>query len=133
MLTSVYLARLIGPVLLAAGIGLLVNRTLYDDVVRAYLADRIWTFYAGLAGLTAGLAIVLAHRVVAPDWRLLITLLGWLMVIDGAARLIVPDAMRALDKAWADRPFLRPVGIAATILVGAVLTIAGYWPQTPTP
>lgn len=133
MLTSVYLARLIGPVVLAVGLGFLLNRTLYDDVVRAYLSDRAWTFYAGLVGFTAGLAILLAHRVVAPDWRLLITLIGLLMLIGGGARLLAPDAMRRFEADIARRPAARPASIAVMVLVGAILTVAGYWPQPPAP
>ena len=43
--------------------------------------------------MPAGLAIVLTHNIWAADWRVLITLFGWLNVIGGALRLFAPPLL----------------------------------------
>jgi hypothetical protein len=133
MLTSVYLARLIGPVVLAVGIGLLVNGAVYRALSEEFLASRALVYLSGLLTMSAGLAIVLAHRVIAPDWRLIITILGWLMLIGGAFRVIFPDRAARLGRDLINRPNMMPIAAAIWLILGAILTIAGYWPQTPTP
>jgi hypothetical protein len=133
MLTSVYLARLIGPVMLAVGIGLLVNPAAFRALAREFLDSTALIFLSGLITMTAGVAILLAHRVIAPDWRTLITLLGALMTIAGAVRIIWPDRTAALGRDLIARDGLLKVAAAFWLVIGAILAIAGYWPQTPTP
>src|SRR6516225_10109 len=86
MATSVFLARLLGPLLLAVGAGILINpkafRTMASEVVRS--VTLVYLF--GLFDFAAGLAIVLTHNVWVANWRVLITILGWLMLIRGAVR-----------------------------------------------
>ena len=41
--------------------------------------------------MPAGLAIVLTHNVWVADWRVLITILGWLAAIGGAVRILAPQ------------------------------------------
>jgi len=133
MLTSVYLARLIGPVMLAAGIGALVNAATFRVIIGEFLKSPALMYLSGLIIMPAGLAIVLAHRVVAPDWRLLITLIGWLMLVGGAIRIALPDTVIRIGRSFLDRPGALTVAAAIWLIAGAILTIAGYWPPTPTP
>jgi len=39
-----------------------------------------------------GLAIVVTHNVWTPDWRCLITLIGWIFVFAGLTRIALPGA-----------------------------------------
>src|SRR5580693_3230010 len=96
MQTSIFLARLIGPILLVAGVAMLVNRKDLDALAQEVLRSRLMLFLFGLIDLSVGLAIVLTHNVWAADWRIIITLLGWLLLVRGAVRLLIPDQVRAL-------------------------------------
>ena len=73
MQKSIYLARLMGPVMLAMGIGVLLNAPVFLILVGQFLHSYALIFVAGLLSLTAGLAIVLSHNVWVGDWRVLIT------------------------------------------------------------
>ena len=95
MQTSVFLARLIGPLFLAVGIGLITNAAIYRKMAGEFLASTALVYLSGLLTMTAGLAIVLNHNVWAADWRVLITILGWLGVIGGAVRIVVPQGPRS--------------------------------------
>ena len=54
-----------------------------------FLESHALIFLAGLITLPAGLAIVLTHNVWTADWRVVITILGWLCVIGGIIRIAV--------------------------------------------
>jgi uncharacterized protein YjeT (DUF2065 family) len=90
MSNSLFLARLIGPVMLVVGLAVFANPRGFREMSEEFLASRALLFLSGLILMPAGLAIVLTHNIWALDWRVLITLLGWLAAIGGALRLFGP-------------------------------------------
>jgi hypothetical protein len=126
METSIFLARLIGPVLLVMGVGMVANRQGFRTMAEEFLASRALIFLAGLLALVPGLAIVLVHNVWAFDWRLIITLLGWLSVIGGMFRILMPQQVTAVGSAMLARGYVMTVGGIAMLTIGAILTLFGY-------
>ena len=126
MQTSVFLAQLIGPLLLVMGVGMAANADSYRTMAQEFLASRALIYITGLLAFVPGLAIVLVHNVWAFDWRLIITLLGWLAVIGGIFRLVAPAQVQAVGSAMLARHgWLMGGGIAVAAL-GAVLTVMGF-------
>ena len=126
MQTSVFLAKLIGPFALALGIGVLVNRANMRSVLDEFIRNRALMFIAGVITMPAGLAIVLTHNVWAADWRVLITVLGWLAAITGAFRIIAPQDAIKFGRRVYDQPNGVLFGAAVWIAIGAILTFFGY-------
>ena len=89
--TSVFLARLLGPVFVAIAIGVLVNGAVFRAIAEEGLRSHALIYLTGLFAMTAGVAILLNHNVWAADWRVLITLFGWIAAIGGAQRIIWPQ------------------------------------------
>jgi len=88
MQTSHFLAQLMGPVILAAAISLFINGETQVAMAREFLESPPLIYVSGMLVMTAGLAIVLYHNVWALDWRLIITVLGWLGLIGGTMRIV---------------------------------------------
>jgi hypothetical protein len=126
MQTSIFLARLIGPILLVAGVAMLVNRKDLDALAQEVLRSRLMLFLFGLIDLSVGLAIVLTHNVWAADWRIIITLLGWLLLVRGAVRLLIPDQVRALGTKFLGNANVVTGSLAAVTVLGLVLSYFGY-------
>jgi len=126
MQTSIFLARLLAPVLVILGASLVMHRTLYTAMANEFIASPAMLFLAGAIALTGGVAMVLVHNVWVADWRVIITLLGWLMVLAGIVRLLLPEFVKRLgrDMLKSERPILF-AGIG-WIIIGAVLGYAGY-------
>ena len=126
MATSIFLARLLGPLLLAVGAGILINpkpfQTMASEVVRS--VTLVYLF--GLVDLAAGLAIVLTHNVWAANWRVLITVLGWLMLIRGAVRILAPEAIMGFAAKIIGNKQLIPVSGVVTGVLGLVFCYFGY-------
>lgn len=99
MQRSIYLAKLIGPVFVAIGVGVLFNAPIFRILAEQFLSSYALIFLAGLITLTAGIALVLAHNVWTPDWRVIITILGWLSVIGGALRIVAPNLVVRIGSA----------------------------------
>jgi len=127
MQTSQFLAALIGPVYIAVGISVLANRATFNALVGEFLDSPALTFFAGLVTLPVGLAIVLTHNVWVADWRLLITLLGWLAALSGAVRLIAPHQAIALGRRTLTRPAAFQFSAAFYLALGILLSYYGYF------
>src|SRR5437899_11662419 len=98
MPTSVFLAKLIGPVAIAIAVGVLANAAVYRKLSEEFLASHALIYLAGILGMTAGVAVVLSHNVWAADWRVLITLLGWLAAVGGAVRIVLPQQAESMGR-----------------------------------
>ena len=87
MTTSKYIARLMGPVLLIIGIGMVMGMLTegdgYSSLLKEFISSRALIFITGVLALVAGLAIVNAHNLWVRDWRVVITILGWLFILRG--------------------------------------------------
>ena len=69
MQTSIFIARLIGPVMIVAGLSVLLNRQSFHSMAEEFLASRALMFLGGMMVMLGGLAIVLTHNVWTSDWR----------------------------------------------------------------
>src|SRR5262245_42659795 len=88
---SLFLARLIGPTFVVIALGMLVNLGIYENMLAEALHTGILFYLSGLLSLLAGLAIINLHNTWCMDWRVIITVLGWLMTIGGIIRIVVPQ------------------------------------------
>src|SRR6202165_4686679 len=120
MQRSIFLAKLIGPLFFFLGVSLLVNqeglRLMADQLLRNFALIYI----SGTITLVAGLAIVNLHNLWVRDWRVAITILGWLTVIGGIVRIVVPQHAATLGAAELTQP-------ALLITVGIVAGLVGAW------
>ena len=126
MATSVFLARLLGPLLLAVGIGILINPKPFHTMVGEVVRSVTLVYLFGLLDFAAGLAIVLTHNVWAANWRVLITLIGWLMLIRGAVRILAPEAIMGFAANVLRKKQMMPVAATVTGLLGLVFCYFGY-------
>jgi hypothetical protein len=128
MQTSIFLARLIGPVMALVGISLLMNETASRKMAMEFLRSPALIFFSGMILMPAGLAVVLNHNVWVLNWPLIITLLGWIAVISGALRVFAPDrALKIGKKALASKE-ITTASAAFWLVIGAVLCYFGFRP-----
>jgi hypothetical protein len=127
MNTSLFLARLIGPVALVVGAALFLNKDGFRAMAEEFLRSRALIYLSGLLTMTAGLAIVLTHNVWVANWPVIVTVLGWLAVIGGALRILVPDKVEDLGRRMMRGRTTMYVAGAIWLGFGAVLTFFGYF------
>ena len=126
---SLFLARLLGPVFVAIAIGVLVNGAVFRAIAEESLRSAL-IYLTGLFAITAGVAILLNHNVWAADWRVLITLFGWLAAIGGAQRIIWPQGTEAAIRWFLANPTSLVVAGIVWLVIGAVLCFYGYFRES---
>jgi hypothetical protein len=123
--TSVFLARLIGPLFVVLSIGLLVRPDAIRTMANEFITSRPLIFLSGVLSLLGGLAIVNTHNV-WQGWPVIITIFGWLGVIGGIARILFPDSVMGLRDKMLKNKMAFTVGGAVEGLLGLWLCYAGY-------
>jgi hypothetical protein len=126
MQTSLFLARLIGPVMLVIGLAVFANQRGFREMAEEFLAGRALMFLSGMIIMPAGLAIVLTHNVWTADWRVLITIFGWLCAIGGAIRLFEPPFLVKTGRAVLKQPTFTPIAAAIWVALGLLFCFFGY-------
>ena len=128
MTTSKTIAGLIGPTLVAIAAGMLLNIGSLPTLAEQVSRDPALIFVSGILLFVAGLAIVRAHNRWTEEWPVLVTILGWLAILSGLARVIFPTGLAAIaGRNWPDdrrdhRRSLRPPGARRLSLVQGIST-----------
>jgi hypothetical protein len=126
MQNSTFIARLMGPLLLVNAAAILVNRRGFQEMMAGATRNPAVIYLAGLLSLLAGLLIVQFHNLWVLDWPVLVTIVGWLSIIGGIARIVFPAGMAALGEKMVSRDALMIGGAIVSILLGGTLSIKGY-------
>lgn len=127
LVSSYWIAQLLGPVLLTAAFGMVVNRQAYVTMAKEFVASPSLIYLAGILTLTAGLAIVLSHNVWVMGWPVIITIFGWLAVLGGIIRMAFPDTVSRIGLSMIEKhSALIPVSTLIVALIGGALTFYGY-------
>ena len=127
MVASVFIARLLGPVFALIGIALLLRAETYRAIVRDFLRSPALQYLAGFLGLFAGSAIVLTHNVWAFDWRVVITLIGWVTIVRAAVTVLWPEWIVPVGNVVLEHRAALLAGGAINFLIGIVLSYFGYF------
>jgi hypothetical protein len=128
---TVYLGRLLGLFTLITSFWLLTERQNTLSTIPALLGDRPAMVIFAIIALAGGLAIVLAHNIwsggVLP---ILVTLIGWVMLIRGVLFLFLPPeaTLRILAAMQFERFFY--IYLAIPFVLGLYLTYLAFTPHS---
>ena len=126
MQTSLFIAKLLGPMLLVVGVALLTRLEAFRALLREFIASGVLLYLAGFLGLLAGLALLLTHNVWALDWRVLITLIGWATIVRALVTIFRPQWIVSTGaKLIALKGVFVATG-AVDLIIGAILSYFGY-------
>ena len=126
MALSIYLARVFGLYLVIVGIFYLFRRRFIEKVLPEFFEQNSTILITGIINLVLGLLVVVGHNVWIWHWVVVITLLGYLILLKGLVRLFVPDGgdkKLALILSRGSAPIF--VGIIS-LIIGLFLIYEGY-------
>lgn len=126
METSIWIAKLLGPVLVVAAITMIASPRYINEMASEFLKSSALIFFSGVLAMIAGMAIVNTHNVWMAEWPVVITVFGWAMVIGGAVRMAAPNVVQTIGGKMLDNPTLTRVFGVLWAVVGAYLSYEGY-------
>ena len=125
--TSIFLAKLIGPVFLVMGIAVLINPKRIRRIGLEFVDSEALIFLSGLLTLTTGVAIVNTHNVWVAAWPVVITFFGWLAIAAGILRIVASTEIKTIGRAMLNKTAYFAVPGAFMAALGAYLSYWGYF------
>ncbi len=120
MTNSRYVAGLIGPALIAVTVTEWMNVEIFISAIGPSFAPHV--YLNGTLLFVSGLAIVRAHNLWMRGWPVLVTLMGWFLILAGLARMAAPvSAQQAAQNSVALYGSL-----IVLFAIGVVLTFKAY-------
>jgi hypothetical protein len=126
MALTVLLAKVIGIVLVVIGGAILIRRSYFLAVFGTYAEQRLLRATMSMIELLAGVFLVVAHDLWSPLPAALITIVGWMAILEATIYLFLPDRLVAKFIATFNTPAWYVVGGLLAIVVGIYLAGFGF-------
>lgn len=123
---SVFIAKLMGPFMLVMGLAMLKNPGDLKSMAGEFLNNRALMFISGSMALLGGLVLVNIHNIWVADWRVIITLMGWAMVVAGIIRIGFPKLVQSMGAGMLGQNSLLMGAALVWAGIGAALSYFGY-------
>lgn len=112
--------------MVAVGLSLLLNPGLVAGIAADLVSSPSLMIVSGMAAMLLGLLIVRTHNVWR-GWPITVTLFGWVALVGGAFRILLPDVAASMATAVAaPHQGLAPFAGGAAILVGLFFAWQGW-------
>ncbi len=121
---SLFLAKLLGLYLLIVAGVWIARKEEVDKAIKEIFNSRGMLALTGWMSLIPGLAIAIGHPVWQLNWRGLITLLGYLMIVKGIMRIAFVEQVEKYTLKILSKHYW--VIIAVLVVLGAILTYSGF-------
>lgn len=125
METSIFLAKAIGLFGTISTLAIISRYKLYLQI-EAEAEKSLSTIYlTGFIILILGILITISHPVWVMDWRVIITILGWLTLLKGVMRIFMPELIQQLiaKKQREKRFIFAEIGV---LLISLYLVYQGF-------
>lgn len=126
MNTTLILAQVWGPLLIAAGLGFSFSRSFYRQVYRDIEKSPFTIIFFGMVALCAGIFQIQAHNIWDTFPHILISFLGWALLVKGVVCTVFPNSVDKSAERFAQTGMVSVVGWIIT-LAGVYLAWVGYF------
>lgn len=124
---SIFLAKVLGLYMTVLSIGLLMNAKKLRSNLIDFMDSPPLLLVSGVVALMVGLLIVISHNLWVPDWRVLITIIGWLALTKGLVLIMFPQSTVNISKKWLQNNMLYYTTMVIDLLLGIYLTYIGFF------
>jgi len=122
-----FLASLWGPAILAVGVGVFVSREHYLRIYRDIQREPFALLVFGMAGIAAAIAQINIHNVWETLPEMIISFLGWALLLKSLTLMIMPNITDKLaGRIAANSTLITIVGITM-LLIGGYLSWLSYF------
>jgi len=121
---SMFLAKLLGVYMLIVAAELILRRHEFEGAVRDFAASKGLIVFSGSVSLILGLAVAIGHPIYEFNFRGLITLIGYLLILRGIWRMAFPSNIQKKLATCFHQGYKECLIIL--IIVGVYLTYTGF-------
>ena len=126
MPTSELIAKIISPLFIIVAISMLLNRRYYHAIINELLETPPLLHFAAFIKLFIGILLVLFHNFWSTNWSILITLLGWIVLIKSLIFFLFPRQVIEFCKKMLSNPKIITFTGISCLIIGLFLSLAGF-------
>lgn len=119
-----FLASIFGLSFIVTGLSLLISQKEVKKIIEKF-ENEITLFFYGILTFVIGVAMLLNYNVWTRDWKLIITVMGWLAVLKGLVMLFIPEMTIKYLKKIKDCACLSYC-LVGVVILGCVLIYFGF-------
>jgi len=123
---SIFLAKILGLYLVIISIAMFANVYKFEKIIKDMVSDNAMAFLTADLALIVGILLVVSHNIWQADWRVVITVLGWLTLFKGTIRIMFPQWTEEVSERLAQSHAIVCISATITILVGIYLCYYGF-------
>jgi hypothetical protein len=121
---SVFLAKLLGVYMLIVAVELILRRHEFEGAVRDFASSKGLIVFSGSVSLILGLAVAIGHPIYEFNFRGLITLIGYLLILRGIWRMAFPSRLQKRMATCFHQGYREC--LILLIILGVYLTYTGF-------
>ena len=112
-----------GAFLLVFGLSFLINAGFWADVFKRMSSESQQVFTLLLVLLICGVLMVMGHNLWVGDWRVIVTIVAWAVLIESIVIILAPRILRTYAD-WSEKTMVTwlRVGGSLWVLAGVVVT-----------
>ena len=95
---SIFLAKVIGVIGTLSVLPIIFRYQQSVTLDERMVKNKIFNYLSGFSMIILGTLIVINHSVWTFDWRIVITLIGWALLLKGIGRIFFTEAVIAMLK-----------------------------------
>ncbi len=127
-----FFARVLGPFLVAIDVTAVARASDMQALLSQFEANSMWTFVTGAFILLFGLVIVAGHQYWRGAAAIIVSLLGWLIVLRGLLLVALPKVFVSVANAMIGAQAWWVTLCVVFAVVGLYLAYVGWAPAAPT-
>lgn len=126
METAIFVARIISIIYIAFGLGFLINGRYYRVVLLELLGSTSFLLLGAILAIVNGMAIIYFHNYWDFNWRVMITVIGWVSLIKGIYILVFPSSFFVI-KSLLNSNIFANIMVTFTLFLGLVLGYLSFF------
>lgn len=123
---TIFLAQIWGPLLLATALGILMSHNHYIRVYRDLQREPLALLIFGMAAMAVGIVQVGVHNLWDTFPEVVVSLLGWGLLLKGLMFIIAPRWVDKKGDGWVKLKMI-PLAGTAMLILGIYLTWLAYF------
>jgi len=96
---SILVAKILALTYISAGIAALSGKISFSKMIEEYENSPALLFVTGFIAISLGMLLVEYHNIWRANWTVLVTLVGWGMLLKGVALIAFPQTL-SYFKSW---------------------------------
>ncbi len=119
---SILVAKILALIYISVGLGVLSGKLSLKKIIEDFENSAGLTYLTGVVTIVFGVILIEYHNIWVRDWRVLITVIGWMALLKGMLLIAAPRFLTAF-KNWYTNTTIWGIVV---ILIGLLFGFFGF-------